>query len=70
MYKQREINIRGSWLDMFADLRVGDKTTADVKDRSKIAISISNGFHKPKLAKFKTYINKENKSELIIERIS
>lgn len=69
MYIQNEINIRGSWLTWLADMRIDDCKVADPKDRNKIAVAITNGFHKKGLAKFTVKLNKQNKQELLITRV-
>jgi len=56
------------WLSMF---KVGEKREADYNDRSKLAVSISNNFHKHGIAKFKTYVETVDKvKHLFVERIN
>lgn len=69
MYRQYDIPIKASWLPMFAEMIVGDVVTCDVKDRAKIAVAISNGFHSTGKARFKTYKSKTDKSVLFVERV-
>lgn len=69
MYKVQEINVRQTWVSMLADLRVNDELIADPKDRYKISVAVSNGFHKKGLARFTVKLNKLNKSELIVRRV-
>lgn len=65
-YEQLEIpRKRNDWVNMLRGLAVDDFFLADIKDRSKIATSISNGFHKTTKYRFKT----EKVNELTIRII-
>lgn len=69
MYYEKEI--KGGrkywtvWLEAFA---VGETKEADSKDRSKIAISIANNFHKSNRAKFSTKVKPGDPFVLLVTR--
>lgn len=70
MYKDYEIEgIRKTWVSWLAEFAVGQSKVADLKDRSRISVSISNNFHKKGIAKFITKKSKENEGELIVTRV-
>lgn len=54
------------WLESFA---VGEERPADAKDRSKIAISISNNFHKKGRATFVTASVKGDPFKITVRRV-
>lgn len=52
MYLLNEVeDKKNSWVSWLATFQEGEKRLADKEDRSKIAISISNNFHKKKNGK-------------------
>lgn len=54
-YNQTEIPTdRNDWIGWLRMFFVGEKKLADIKDRSKIATSIANNFHKGTQYRFKT----------------
>lgn len=53
------------WLRSFTK---GESRVADAKDRSKIMTSISNNFHKNKIAKFSTAVDPKDPFKLNVTR--
>lgn len=69
MYNKYKIKgIRKNWVSWLADFEKGESRPADIQDRSKIAISISNNFHKKGLAVFTTKKSSNNPDLLIVTR--
>lgn len=70
MYYDKEISGgRKFWVVWLEDFAVGESKPADIKDRSKIAISISNNFHKTKRALFQTKVDPKDPFKLIVTRL-
>lgn len=69
MYKDYEIKgVRKTWVSWLAEFAVGESRVSDVAYRSKIAVSISNNFHKKGLAVFTTKKSSNNPDLLIVTR--
>lgn len=67
MYKQTELPYKQTWVAMLSELRVGDTMLADILDRTKVATSISNNYHRKDIARFK--ISKVDAKTIKITRL-
>lgn len=70
MYYDKEIKGgRKTWTVWLEDFSIGEVKPADIKDRSKIATSVSNNFHKTKRAKFSLNVDPNDPCKLLVTRV-
>lgn len=58
MYNSFELQTRNTWSYWLASFQKGEIRVIDETDRKRLATAVSNGFHKPKKAKFKIFKDK------------